>query len=134
MWNRFVRNVIECWALLPINFLRNISRHLYVTWLVWFFSKAAPNDIQRLWTAIDRRIQALKRGQNTQANEESSVQGPSADDEEETRTEPDDEIKSTGHEDDDEPAKDRCEVVDKSNNDSCPTGEGRGKETVANDD
>lgn len=95
---------------------------------------AAPNDIQRLWTAIDRRIQALKRGQNTQANEESSVQGPSADDEEETRTEPDDELKSTGHEDDDEPAKDRCEVVDKSNNDSCPTGEGRGKETVANDD
>lgn len=95
---------------------------------------AAPNDIQRLWTAIDRRIQALKRGENTQTNEETSVQGTNADDEEETRTEPDDEIKSTGHEDDDEPVKDRCEVPDKNSNDSCPTGEGRGKETVADDD
>lgn len=95
---------------------------------------AAPNDIQRLWTAIDRRIQALKRGENTQTKEETSVQGTNADDEEETRTEPDDEIKSTGHEDDDEPVKDRCEVPDKNSNDSCQTGEGRGKETVADDD
>lgn len=42
-------------------------------------------------------------------------------------------LKRTGHEDDDD-SEDRCKVPDESSNDSCPTGEGRGKEPVADDD
>ncbi|KAJ7388914.1 Ran-binding protein 3 [Desmophyllum pertusum] len=98
---------------------------------------AAPNDIQRLWTAIDRRIQALKRGQDVETQEKTADKDHNADDEEESKTEPDDELKGTEPEDDDDSVKDRCEVPDnkdESSNDSCPTGEGRGKETVADDD
>ena len=100
-------------------------------------SQAAPNDIQRLWTAIDRRIQALKRGQDVETQEKTADKDHNADDEEESKTEPDDELKGTEPEDDDDSVKDRCEVPDnkdESSNDSCPTGEGRGKETVADDD
>ncbi|XP_073227256.1 uncharacterized protein [Porites lutea] len=95
---------------------------------------AAPNDIQRLWTAIDRRIQALKRGQE---KEKAADQDHTADDDDESKTEPDDELKGTEQEDDDDSVKDRCEVPDEGSNDSCPTTESRGnegKETAADDD
>lgn len=91
---------------------------------------AAPNDIQRLWTAIDRRIQALKRGEDVQTQEKTADK----DHEEETKTEPDDELKGTEPEDDDDSVKDRCEAPDDSSNESCPREEGRKKETVADDD
>ena len=97
-----------------------------------FLFQAAPNDIQRLWTAIDRRIQALKRGQDGSPKEKTADQDHTADDEDENKTEQDDELKGTEAEDDDDSVKDRCEVPDESSsNDSCPTGEGRGEETAA---
>ncbi|KAL9950337.1 hypothetical protein ACROYT_G042824 [Oculina patagonica] len=95
---------------------------------------AAPNDIQRLWTAIDRRIQALKRGQDVETQEKTADKDHNADDEEDSKTEPDDGLKGTEPEDDDDSVKDRCEAPDESSNESCPTGEGRKKETVADDD
>lgn len=102
--------------------------------VVMFLFQAAPNDIQRLWTAIDRRIQALKRGQDK--NEEKTAdQDHPADDEDENKTEADDDLKGTEAEDDDDSVKDRCEAPDEtSSNDSCPTGEGRVKETSADAD
>jgi len=95
---------------------------------------AAPNDIQRLWTAIDRRIQALKRGQDKNKEKTADEDHP-ADDEDENKTEADDDLKGTEAEDDDDSVKDRCEAPDEtSSNDSCPTGEGRVKETSADAD
>lgn len=97
--------------------------------------QAAPNDIQRLWTAIDRRIQALKRGQDSRSKETAAGQDHAADDEDESKTEHDDDFKGTEGEDDDDSVKDRCEVPDESSsNDSCPTGEGREKESHADAD
>ena len=101
---------------------------------VFVIPQAAPNDIQRLWTAIDRRIQALKRGQE---KEKPADQDHTADDDDESKTEPDDELKGTEQEDDDDSVKDRCEVPDEGSNDSCPATESRGKkgkETAADDD
>lgn len=103
-------------------------------YFVFVIPQAAPNDIQRLWTAIDRRIQALKRGQE---KEKAADQDHTADDDDESKTEPDDELKGTEQEDDDDSVKDRCEVPDEGSNDSCPTTEARGNEgneTAADDD
>ena len=110
------------------------QRASYLSRLCLFF-KAAPNDIQRLWTAIDRRIQALKRGQDGSPKEKTADEDHTADDEDESKTEQDDELKGTEAEDDDDSVKDRCEVPDESSsNDSCPTEEARGKETAADAD
>ena len=95
-----------------------------------FLPQAAPNDIQRLWTAIDRRIQALKCGEDVQTQEKTADK----DHNEETKTEPDAELKGTEPEDDDDSVKDRCEAPDESSNESCPREEGRKKETVTGDD
>lgn len=96
----------------------------------YFLPQAAPNDIQRLWTAIDRRIQALKCGEDVQTQEKTADK----DHNEETKTEPDAELKGTEPEDDDDSVKDRCEAPDESSNESCPREEGRKKETVTGDD
>lgn len=76
----------------------------------------------------------MKRGQDDQTQENTADKDHNADDEEESKTEPDDELKGTEPDDDDDSVKDRCEVPDESSNESCPTGEGRKKETVADDD
>ncbi|XP_068676483.1 ran-binding protein 3-like [Montipora capricornis] len=96
---------------------------------------AAPNDIQRLWTAIDRRIQALKRGQDKDSEGKSADEDHNADDEGGGKTEHDDELKGTEVEDDDDSVKDRCEVPDENSNaNSRSTGEGRGRETTSDAD
>lgn len=93
---------------------------------------AAPNDIERLWTAIDRRIQALKRGQDKSPEGKSTADHDHNADDEESKPEQDDEFKGTEVEDDDDSVKDRCEVPDEADaNYSCSTGEGRGDETTA---
>ena len=94
--------------------------------------QAAPNDIDRLWTAIDRRIQALKRGQDKSPEGKSTADHDHNADDEESKPEQDDEFKGTEVEDDDDSVKDRCEVPDEADaNYSCSTGEGRGDETTA---
>lgn len=84
---------------------------------------AAPKEIQQLCTAIDRRIEALKRSQKPLDKQLSTKQ---AGDAEEDRSEHGDETKVTGADDDDDDSQKDLETsrrpvqVDESSNESCP--------------